>query len=79
MQQHRWPTGCRMRWQDAVDGGAERCRESGMDTLQMGFGDPLLLTADDYQTLGQQFRLEPVTGGPAVPNGGSMAEYLPSN
>lgn len=39
----------------------------------------LILTANDYQTLGQQFRLDPVTGGPAVPNGGYVAGYLPSN
>jgi hypothetical protein len=35
----------------------------------------LVLTADDYQTLGQRFKLEPVVGGPAVPNGGYVAGY----
>ena len=35
----------------------------------------LVLTADDYQTLGQRFKLEPVVGGPAVPTGGYVAGY----
>ena len=39
----------------------------------------LIVTADDYWTLGRQFRLEPVTGGPPVPNGGYIASYVAPN
>ena len=38
----------------------------------------LVLTAGDYQTLGQRFQLEPVPGGPAVPNGGGIVRYGPT-
>jgi 4-amino-4-deoxy-L-arabinose transferase-like glycosyltransferase len=37
----------------------------------------LMLTANDYQKLDQQFKLEPVVGGPAVPNGGYVVSYSP--
>jgi len=37
----------------------------------------LVLTANDYQKLSQQFKLEPVAGGPQVPNGGYVASYSP--
>jgi hypothetical protein len=35
----------------------------------------LVLTADDYLALEQRFGLEPIVGGPAVPNGGYVAGY----
>ena len=37
----------------------------------------LVLTANDYQTLEQRFKLESIVGGPAVPNGGYVAGYSP--
>jgi 4-amino-4-deoxy-L-arabinose transferase-like glycosyltransferase len=37
----------------------------------------LVLTAGDYQMLAARFTVEPVAGGPPIPNGGLIARYLP--